>query len=229
MGDTYPQILIYPAIVIERSDKKFLRVGDKNYGKSYLSTNPEFLNIHLSDIKKSADNLLSSIFTELGEEFPIASITEFPGFPPPPMLGEQQGLRAAPAQIKYIYRWSTSPGEFLLVTGDSSHFLQEHSAIVDCLWHDWSNCHSAGFPAGARIAASSTEPRSFFTSGAEHHCAHSTIHNRRAERCHIESFETYFCCKACSFNEVCWQQNTAPMPCGMSADVYREAQVGDTN
>jgi hypothetical protein len=68
------------------------------------------------------------------------------------------------------------------------------------------------------VVARSVTPKSFFTTGEAHHCAHRTVHDRRIERCQINVFEDYLCCRACVFQTYCWRgQELSQLPCGATA------------
>lgn len=213
LDDTYPQILVHPAVVIERSDGVLLHLADKRHGRFDLSPSPKFLADHFEEISQKFDELLRAIFGELGQAFQMARIDDFPGFPPTPGISFQGPLFLHPLD---------RPGEFLLATGNSQHFILERPNVAACLGHDWASCRDAGHPAAFHVETSSYELKSFFESEMEHHCAHSTIHNRRVSRCHIKPFEDYLCCQACIFTDLCWSAgSTPPMPCGCTVDEFQ--------
>jgi len=127
------------------------------------------------------------------------------------------------------------PDDFLLVTGDKTHYLVPSPSVPNCPYHDWQACHQAGVPSnpGPLLHRSVKEPRSFFVSGENHHCAHRdvssakgvpiTLSNRaqcgpRSGRdgqafCEIWRFEQHLCCRTCAFQEVCTKAHVFRLPC----------------
>jgi hypothetical protein len=124
--------------------------------------------------------------------------------------------------------------EYIVVTGDKTHYLLQKSSISFCPYHDWNDCNRDGFVSTQEhIVVRSTSPRSFFISKEIHHCAHSDVKYAKstpitfANRprcgprigpngqafCQIWRFEQYLCCRACVFEEICTKASVFRLPC----------------
>jgi hypothetical protein len=157
--------------------------------------------------------LLQAVHAELGLALAPSPLTAFPGFP------VTAGLlvpAAASPTIQFL-KSSPTPDEFLIVTGMESHYLLSHPTVDPCAAHIWSECHALHENHGdAPIVSRSYDPASFFTTIESHHCAHRTVHNRRASRCYIAPFEEFLCCRACIFQAICWTPDELQrLPCGV--------------
>jgi hypothetical protein len=216
--DAFPQIFVYPAAVLERADGVLLHVAEARFGRSSVPADATELNSHLDEVERNSAGLLDAIFGELGKRFDIANLDAFPGFPETPLRGSSVALVApsTSTRVEFIRPWSQRASEYLLVTGTSPHFILEVPTVTACVGHDWVTCSGIGLQVGrAPVLAPSVDPKSFYISGGNHHCAHRIIHDRRSGKCHIASFETFLCCKACIFQETCWPTASTPaLPCG---------------
>ncbi len=134
-------------------------------------------------------------------------------------------------QIELLKPSPRHPNEFLLVTGANPHYLHLQPTIENCHFHDWSACHRVGEHQGANpIAARSVNPRSFFRSAENHHCAHRQVHDRRRTRCQIDAFEEFLCCRACTLQTFCWSPaDAARLPCGSQAQSLSVATRSQLN
>ena len=218
MLDTFPQILVYPVIVIERSDNILLKVADaKRFKVTFVPSDEMDLKAHLETVESKLNLLLDAICDELQQQFVVSELSVFPGFPTPPLRGSRSSLVPYPEQSskQFISPWQNRAGEFLLLTGTSYHFLLEHPKVVTCIGHNWSECMAVSLHNGVPIYSQSVDPKSFYISGSSHHCAHSIIHDRRSDNCFVEVFESFLCCKACIFDQICWPEGrAAALPCG---------------
>jgi hypothetical protein len=218
MLDTFPQILVYPAAVLERADGVLLHVADARFGRSAVPPEVTELKQHLEEVERNSNYLLDAIFDELQKKFDLSDLAAFPGFPSTPLRGSQLVLVPPPDQprVQFIRAWPERSGEFLLVTGASPHFLLEQPTVAPCVGHDWVACKETGLHVGSTpILTPSVEPISFYISGASHHCAHRSIHDRRVGTCYVAAFGSFLCCKACIFQQTCWGAAPTPaLPCG---------------
>jgi hypothetical protein len=166
--------------------------------------------------------LITAIGRELGITVVAATLDEFPGFPEVPVRGSMLGLAAknGPRQTEFVRQCPEPANEFLFVTGDFPHFLLAAPRVAACLGHEWGECRRVGVEFGAHaILNQSVKPKVYYPSGAGHHCAHRTVHDRRAERCHTGVLDEYLCCKACIYQSVCWPAPAdRDLPCGTVAD-----------
>lgn len=217
--DAFPQINLYPAIVIERRDGLLLAVVDHLLGRITVPHNYDTLPAHIGEVDGIAMALLQAVHAEAGIALPASPLTTFPGFP------ATGGLFAPAGKARTIrfLKSSPTPDEFLLVTGTESHYLLLRPTVDPCAGHTWSECHALREnQRDAAIVSRSYDPASFFTTIEAHHCAHRTVHNRRCDRCHIAPFEEFLCCRACVFQTSCWTPDElARLPCGVIVAITR--------
>jgi hypothetical protein len=178
---------------------------------------------HLADVEKAARDLLRSVNHALGtflRPFPLAKHYE-----------DEDGVAAIRGVVEH------DRDEFLVVTGDRTHYLLPKPSVPDCPYHDWAACDSAGVPSNpGPIAARSVYPRAFFISGELHHCAHRDVGAAKAspitaanrDCCgprsgkegeafwEIWRFEQHLCCRTCAFEEVCTKAAVFRLPCQRS-------------
>ena len=218
MLDTFPQLLVYPVIVIERADNILLKVADaKRFKGTFVPSDEMDLKAHLETVENKLNLLLDAICDELEQQFVVSELSVFPGFPTTPLRGSRSSLVPYPEKSskQFINPWQKRAGEFLLLTGTSYHFLLEHPKVATCIGHNWSECMAVSMHNGAPIYSQSVDPKSFYISGSSHHCAHRIIHDRRSDNCLVEVFESFLCCKACIFDQICWSEGrAAALPCG---------------
>lgn len=125
--------------------------------------------------------------------------------------------------------------EYVVVTGDKTHFLLEKPTIDNCPHHNWNQSNAAGAPADRRpvVTRSVRQPRSFFVSWEEHYCGHPAVadtkrgpitesnrgrcgprsHPNGGPFCEIFDFEERLCCRACVFECVCRRAQVFQLPC----------------
>jgi hypothetical protein len=176
---------------------------------------------HLEEVQEAAQRLLDEVNRQLGiaqQAYPLGRHYE-----------DEDGFAALPGVREQ------GRDDFLLVTGDKTHYLLLEPSVPECPYHDWQACHQAGVPSnpGPLLRRSVKEPRSFFVSGENHHCAHRdvssakgvpiTLSNRaqcgpRSGRegqafCEIWRFEQHLCCRTCAFEEVCTKAHVFRLPC----------------
>lgn len=124
--------------------------------------------------------------------------------------------------------------EFLVVTGDKTHYLLPEPSVPQCPHHDWGQSNTAGVAChSGPIMGRSIEPRAFFISSEVHHCAHRDVAAAKASQitaenrmrcgarsgqdgqafCEIWRFESHLCCRTCAFEEVCTKAEVFRLPC----------------
>lgn len=208
----YPQINVYPALVIERSDQKLVTVVDKQ-SRRLIPHQTEVLHDHLSELSIDSDRLLASINQQLGGVLTAAPLSTFPGFLSPNALGVGNAVSVLKAFVK---SWRRGPNEFVVVTGEATHYFRNAPNVNPCAGHSWASCRDLGqHHPGSAIIDRTFEPAAFFTTNEPHHCAHREIHHRRNNRCQISPFEEFLCCRACVFEQTCWSSaELGQLPCG---------------
>jgi hypothetical protein len=213
--DAFPQINVYPSIVVERHDGQMIYIVDQLRGRITVPHNYDGLASHIDEVGQRATELLQVVNDELSAALQPSPITAFTGFQIPNTLAATLNLDL---NGKFLKSWP-SPNEFLLITGVEKHFLLPYPSVDPCAGHAWGECHALHVnQRSAPIVNRSFEPASFFTTIEPHHCAHRTVHDRRAARCHISPFEEFLCCRACVFQKVCWApEELGRLPCGLVA------------
>jgi hypothetical protein len=107
---------------------------------------------------------------------------------------------------------------WLAVTGQDLYYLGARP-VVDCRFHAWAECRAEGHQCGPTAVNSpaTDSPRAFFVDMRLHHCAHQVVLDRRARRCHIDAIDARTCCRACTYQNLCWSADeVAALPCGKS-------------
>lgn len=222
--DIHPQLKLYPALIIRRRDGLLITVVDENQ-RFAVPYEPNNLSQHIGDVAGSVDTLLQAVNAELDSSIIPTDIKEFPGFHG--SLEQSPPLDVRPSapqtKIELLKPWPRHANEFLLATGAHPHFLHLQPTVSNCRFHDWSACHATNEHQGSNpVAVRSVNPRSFFRSTEDHHCAHRQVHDRRQTRCQIDAFEEFLCCRACTLQTFCWTlADIARLPCGSPARTPR--------
>jgi hypothetical protein len=216
-----PSIGFEISMVLERQDGALLTVIDQSLKGWFIPHDYSELDTYIKAVEAQSDELLRRINGELSATLQPSDVEAFPGFPPSPVTGYQIVDNPGNEPRIDLIKPDAAPGEFLLVIGTAKHFLFGSPAVNPCDCHNWVFCQAHGQEQGERpIIARSVEPKAFFTSGEEHHCAHQLVHDRRNVRCQIDVFEEFLCCRACVFQTFCWKpQELAALPCGKVATV----------
>jgi hypothetical protein len=207
-----PRILVYPAVILQRRDGVLVTVIDENF--SLLDDRHDQIATHLAEVHAAGLALLTSCGASIATALNPAPLTLFPGFPVRPRRTSIRVLQPV------VVHEANEPNEWTLVTGQATHFLRE-SPLIACRFHEWAACRDAGVQAGnsAISMRSVSSPRSFFTDGQHHHCAHQPMLDVRDERCRIAAFDSRTCCQACHFSVVCWPDTESAalpvLPCGI--------------
>lgn len=176
---------------------------------------------HIAAVEAQSDELLHRVNSELGTTLQPSGVEAFPGFLAYSVTGNQNVIPPGNQPRTDLIKMVGRSGEFLLITGTAKHFLFGTSTVNPCVCHDWVFCQMQAQEQGeSPIFARSVEPKAFFTSSEEHHCAHRLVHDRRNARCQIDAFEEFLCCRTCVLQTFCWQpQELAALPCGTVATV----------
>lgn len=204
--DVHPQILIYPAILIQRADEEFVTVVDSGLGHDPIPNDSSAIELHIDATRNRSNNLLATIQAVLPGLPAPSELTEFPGFMQPPSRGRATKVfEPDDADRDFLKSYPLSAGQFVVATGRSPHFIIATPRVAGCRGHDWAQCKSLNENVGDRpVVSRSVQPASFFISGELHHCAYRLLHGRRLQRCKIRAFDNFMCCQACTYQPVCW-------------------------
>ncbi|TWB12179.1 hypothetical protein FBZ99_107229 [Rhizobium sp. ERR 1071] len=207
-----PRILVYPAIIIERSDGILLQVLREGDGIP-LPTSDDGIVPHLSDIERHADELLLLCRRQLDMTLSVSALEQFPGFPP-----KGRRARLAPTVPLLLDDQAETPNEWMLLTGQFKHYLRPIPVKSPCAYHSFAGCLSVGQQSsyGAISIRRVSNPRVFFVDTQDHHCAHLAMRDRKDERCRIMAIDEMTCCQACIYMDSCWTPGElATLPCGL--------------
>lgn len=213
--DFHPQILVYPAILIQRVDEEFVTIVDRSLGHEPIPTDSSFIEQHIEAIQDRSDRLLAIVLGILPGLPAPSELTEFPGFVQPPSRGNPAKVfEPDDADRDFLKSYPLAAGQFILATGRNPHFIIATPRIDGCRGHDWVQCKAFNVEVGDQpVVARSIEPAAFFISSELHHCAHKLLHGRRVDRCKVRQFENFLCCQACTYQPICWA-DVADLPCG---------------
>ena len=217
---TKPVIKVAPIVFLRSLYGGWLHVEATSQEENELPHQKELLSYHLCQVQEAARELLDQVNKVLQ--------TSLQPFPLSKHYKDEDAFEPIRGVVEY------GPDEFLVVTGDKTHYLVPEPSVPDCLYHDWTVCDTNGVGANpGPIVKRSVEPRSFFVSGELQYCAHRdvisakanqiTVHNR--DRCGLRSgeegqafceiwrFEQHLCCRTCVFEEVCAKSAVFRLPC----------------
>ena len=216
--DRMPRILVYPALLVQRTDGALFTVIDSTQPIEVPTLPADgdalALQTHLKDVSGAAETLRASCALELGIEIAPNDLSAFRGFPADPFPRSEIAIGTTAKVLVRALR--EGPDQWFVVTGEHAHFLLG-APQVDCRFHAWSACRVAGaaIEAGAVNAPRTEAPRTFFVDGTAHHCAHRVVDDRRGPRCHVQVIDAHVCCRICVFQDACWTEGElAALPCG---------------
>ena len=215
-----PAIWIAPVVFLRSRFGAWLRV-EQPPEEHELPHDNDQLPTHLNQIQRAAEELLAEVNLRLGVSLQPVRLSRH--------FEDQAGFEAIGGVA------DCGVNEYVVVTGDKTHFILHALSVLDCPYHDWVTCNRAGVASNpGPVTARSTSPRSFFVSGEPHHCAHCDVSSAKATPitsanrgrcgprsgkdsqafCEIWRFEVHLCCRACVFEEVCAKSTVFQLPCG---------------
>jgi len=224
-GSREPEIHVSPVVLIRLHTGTWLHVEAlSNAHPMPFST--KSLREHVGRVAKSAKALMRDVKERLGLRKRVASLTEHYG--DPVAFAELKGVKTLPDT------GDPNTVDFLVLTGTRKHYLTKRPTVRGCQFHDHKGCFpQTGHGSTGPIYAPCTDPRSFFVSGQDHHCAQGGVYVAKSQpvddsnrtRCGLRSaedgqafceifrFETHLCCRACVFEEICTRAQVFRLPC----------------
>jgi hypothetical protein len=191
-----------------------------------LPDEPAKLLEHLDDIRTLSVSLLERLNNRLGTNLDSMPLTDH--------YADEESFKLLLGVKEKVYRESDRCTEYLVATGDNTHYLLPEPSVPGCPYHDWGRSNAAGQGTDhGPIVARKIDPRSFFKSGESHHCAHKQVAVAKASRitasnrdrtgsrsgeneqafCEIWRFEEHLCCRTCAFELVCTKAEAFTLPC----------------
>lgn len=214
-----PVIKVAPIILLKTIPSCWI-VVEKPPNDLSLPINATDLKHHLKAVEEIALDLLEKVNSELQTTLPPISLTMH--------FSENEGFEQMPA-IRDL-----KDERYQVLTGTETHYLREQSSVPNCVYHKWNEADKIGMSSPENIISRRlVQPRSFFFSGEEHHCAHSSTSTAKASQitaqnkercgsrsgqsgeafCEIWRFEEYLCCRTCVFEEICTGAEVFNLPC----------------
>lgn len=214
-----PVIKVAPVVFLRSRYGAWFRVESppRDYELPYEKDD---LSRHLAEVRQAAEGLFSAVIRQIGhpmQPLPLSKHYE-----------DDDGFAAIPG-VRECGR-----DEFLVATGDKTHYLLPEPDAPDCSYHDWLACQGTGVACNpGPLAVRSTSPRAFFVSAELHHCAHRDVISAKATPitsanrprcgprsgqdgqafCEIWRFEQHLCCRTCTFQDVCTKAAVFQPPC----------------
>lgn len=227
--DVRPQIKVAPLVFIGTQVGLWLRV-EKPIEQNVFVLPHDYAQLgnHLNMVRTAAESLLNEVKALLSSTQDPISLTNH--------YRTQESLNLLKGVKEERYNADYRVTEYIIVTGNKTHYLKANPSIPDCPYHAWSTCQQHGVAIQQPICARSTEiPRSFFVDNELHHCAHQSVYRSKSnpitddncERCgprsgeigyafcEIYSFENLLCCRTCFLEEVCTSAPVFVLPCGL--------------
>ena len=183
---------------------------------------------HVRQIEAQGQFIKSQIDTWIGRELPLCTLEQY---------YKRESFKHLPA-VHENGRHDQRSVEFTIVTGEHPHFVRLKPTVPNCEFHDHRECARVGFAGpNALVVRASVAPRSYFTDGLQHHCAHSQVHDVKRRRveggalklcgyrsnnhdqniggsfCEILKFEERLCCRTCIFEHECERSGLFRLPC----------------
>ncbi len=213
-----PAITVAPILFLRSIDGAWVRIEDPPLE---FEIHPKYSDLvpHIAEVEHAAKGLFLRVSRLLGRTPEVQSLSEH--------FGNEDRFSALPAVVE------EAPNQYLLATGQHTHYLLPEPTVSNCAYHDWYECKRAAVQSiPGPLHESSTAPRSFFKSGEVHHCAHRDVtvakaasltkdHSRCGPRsghdgqafCEIWRFEERLCCRTCAFEAVCSKTQALQLPC----------------
>ena len=189
-------ITVHAAIIVVASSGSIITVIDDTNGIKIDQSNEDHLSEHFSAFQTKSEEVLKACLVSLGldESFPVNDLSEFIGFQEEPLGKKESYVRPA-----------AQPDEWLFVTGSQTHYLSTPE-FPNCQFHTFAGCRAIdrNKDESAINIPKLKNPRTIFTDGKSHHCAHKAILNGRKNKCIVADLDERLCCTACTFKNVCW-------------------------
>lgn len=216
-----PFVTVVPLVLARSVGYSWVRIsGNERPRQIPDEYTPQHLTFHLSVVQADADSLMTSVRDQLDHIPPVCSVEEH--------YSSHDSFAAHAGVVK--------SGEcYVLFTGQNAHYFRQAPTVQGCGYHDWVGCRKDGVEQGDSGVYGKwvVEPRAFFESGTDHHCAHRDVYgakhspitpanrSRSGSRsgqddyafCEIAPFEDYLCCRTCVFEQVCTGSETLRLPC----------------
>lgn len=221
--EAVPRITVAPVLFIQSIDGSLVAV-EASQDFDIPRGNDAALSTHLREVDAAAQRLKREAESMLGIALPVRSISEH--------FGDAIAFALRPATFRGEDR-DDSTRDYILMTGEHTHFLVLNQSYHDCRYHGQRAAHEDGVAPLHAIRIPSVHPKAFFPDQSPRHCAHRSVYllkegpltgdnrgrcgSRSAPNggpfCEIWSIDTYLCCRACVYQDVCTSAETFRLPC----------------
>jgi hypothetical protein len=217
-----PRIHVSPLIFIRSKESQWLTV-DSRADDLFVPLKEDELGAHLDLVGSRSDALAGEVVSAFRSQPQWVSMRDH--------YLDAESFRRLPGVRRINNR-----DEYLIVTGQSSHYFKEEPSVRDCAHHDWLATRRIDkqWPQEAAIQIPNVKDRTCFPSPRTHHCAHRDVEHVKSSPltpenrarcgvrsgrdgeafCEIRSFERHLCCRTCNFEEVCEKAAVFRLPCG---------------
>ncbi|OPX42368.1 hypothetical protein CLHUN_37870 [Ruminiclostridium hungatei] len=228
--DVMPQIKIAPVLFIGAKFGSWFMIDQQNDQNVFaLPHKYENLKGHLNDMETAAASMLNDLIRILRLSIDTTSIVSH--------YGSQENIDSLKVvkEIHSDYRKT----DYIIVTGQETHYLKAQPSISECPYHEWSACQQQGSAIDRLIIKRSIgEPKAFFIDRELHHCAHRGVYMAKSSKisdqnrelcgprsgasgcafCEIYSIENLLCCRACFLEEICTRAEAFVLPCRQNGE-----------
>lgn len=218
-----PRIIIRSILLLRTNFNSWLIIESQS--ESELPSKIEELESHIEDVNVKAVKLLNDTNQSLNANFVPTSIEDY--FEDKEFFEIFRGVTFTEIRIHPRH------DEYLIITGQHTHYLHLEPTIPNCPHHDWATSKQTGAVPLVQIQSRSVKNRSYFTTGEKQHCIHAGVERAKScqitennkERCGLRSggtfdafceiwrFETRLCCRTCVFENVCNKAEVFILPC----------------
>ncbi len=222
-----PRIEVTPVIFLQSPSGAWVRVESGRDRSFELPHKYSELNKHLQEVQDEASELLRRINDYVEIKLVPSGIDSH--YQDKNSFERLKGVKNLRSFGHYQ--------DFLIVTGEQTHFMKVKPSIANCRHHNWkySNQEGCAEPRLFSIQRRSTniDHRSFFIDGENHHCTHRDVAIKKSYKipvdmlemcgsrsggnhapfCEIWAFEQYLCCRVCVFEKVCTNSQIFNLPC----------------
>ena len=219
-----PIIEVTPIVFLQSMNGSWLIV-EAGRDRSYkVPDRYEELTGHIEDVSQEASDLLSNINKSLGASFAPRQIVNH--YRDEDAFDLLKGVTPHGSSRRSSEHYQ----DFLIATGEQTHYLRPEPSVTNCQYHDYDASKYQQCQALVRIESRSSSNRSFFMDKEDHHCTHRDVEIKKSSGsnretcglrsggqngafCEIWAFEKRLCCRTCVFEQVCTSKPAFVLPC----------------
>jgi hypothetical protein len=218
-----PRIIIRPILFLRTYFNSFLLI--ESQAECELPAEIEQLNNHLEAVKQEAVKLLDNTNKNLNANLTPISIEDY--------FEDEESFEIFRGVTVTEIRTHPQHDEYLIITGQHTHYLQLEPTVSNCSHHDWATSKQTGSIPLVQIQTRSVTNRSYFKTGEKQHCVHAGVERAKSCQitdenkkrcgsrsgstfdpfCEIWRFETRLCCRTCVYENVCTKAEVFNLPC----------------